>query len=438
MIDIKKSTQFVITDLYLDTKIGKIDLKGLFEEINIFDSIFNPCMSGNILIKDSLTLSNSILFDGSEILYLKISKTDNNLFEIQKKFRIYKQTNRKIINQNSESYILHFISEEFFNSSFETISRAYETTYGETIFSVMQEYLKIENENINICENTLGLKKFIIPNLKPIDSIIWMTKKSIDKDGFPTFLFFENIDGYNFVSLSTLIRSSREIEVFFNPKNLNEDPIENLFNVSHFEVLQQFNALNMIQSGVYSGKFIGFDPGTNSVQEIPISFFDWYEKMPHLNSSPNIPIIITKKGNSFEQFNAKLDFYPSYSARQYSSNVKENNSESITFNDDTERYIFQRKPIFSNFLNQKVKIVMPGNFSLTSGTKINLNVPSFGFRKNNTSNMDKTLFGKYLITSTRHIIKYDRHETIVEASTDSSNKVESQSILGNFNVSNLA
>ena len=65
---ILQSTQYTVKKdgLALVTKIGIIDLTGMFEELNIFDSIFNPCMTGTILIRDAKGLSNKLSFDGSE------------------------------------------------------------------------------------------------------------------------------------------------------------------------------------------------------------------------------------------------------------------------------------------------------------------------------------------------------------------------------------
>jgi hypothetical protein len=429
MIDLRTSTQFTITELFLITKIGKIDIRGCYEEINIFDSILNPCMSGNILIRDASSLTNSVVFDGSEIIFMKISKTGQDSFAIEKSFRIYKQTDRNHANQNTETYVLHFVSEEFFISSLQTVSRTYDGTYSQAISSVMDDYLKIKKEKIFYIEESKGVKKFVIPNMKPLQSILWMTKKSIDKNNIPSFLFFENIDGYNFISLSTLIKDTQKIDIFFNYKNLGESVVDNMFSVRNFQVLQQFNLLENIKYGVYAGKFIGYDIGTNSLIEVPFSFRDWYDSMPHLNSSPNIGNVVSEKGSILEQYDSRYVFSPSFFIRSVSKNVQKNNPESLTITDDTEKYAFQRKAVFSNFLNQRVKLVMSGNFIFTSGRKLYLKVPNYGSKDINKGNLDKTLFGNYLIVSTRHIIKYDRHETIIEATTDSSNKVDSNKIL---------
>jgi hypothetical protein len=60
---------------------------------------------------------------------------------------------------------------------------------------------------------------------------------------------------------------------------------------------------------------------------------------------------------------------------------------------------------------------MPGNFALFSGSIATLRVPKYSI-KDDSRNYDKTLSGDYIIVATRHIIQYDKHETIIELATD--------------------
>ena len=88
---IKQSTQFKINRLSINSKFGSFDLSSIFEELNIFDSVLTPCMSGNILIKDSVGLAKKLLFDGSEFIDIDISKDSERLgTNINKTFRVFK------------------------------------------------------------------------------------------------------------------------------------------------------------------------------------------------------------------------------------------------------------------------------------------------------------------------------------------------------------
>jgi len=70
-------------------------------------------------------------------------------------------------------------------------------------------------------------------------------------------------------------------------------------------------------------------------------------------------------------------------------------------------------------MNKRIKLVMPGNFQLTSGFNLNVRVPDFSKKESGSENEDRSLSGKYLIIATRHIIKYDMHETVLELATTS-------------------
>ena len=75
------ASQFRVKEVVIVTKGGPIDITAIYEEINIFDSLFLPVVSGNILITDALGLSNRLSFDGSEVIAMEIEKTADYLNE---------------------------------------------------------------------------------------------------------------------------------------------------------------------------------------------------------------------------------------------------------------------------------------------------------------------------------------------------------------------
>ena len=92
--NLKQPTDFNIRELTIVTNRGPFDLRGMFQELNIYDSILSPCITGNILIVDALGLSEALLFDGTEILLVDIEK-GNGLKPLKKRFRVFSQKNRK-------------------------------------------------------------------------------------------------------------------------------------------------------------------------------------------------------------------------------------------------------------------------------------------------------------------------------------------------------
>lgn len=429
-LDYFKSTGFRIKELKISIKDGtQLDITQLYEELNIFDSIFQPCLSGNILIKDSSGLIHNLLLDGNEFLLLNIGKSDSDEMSIKKYFRIYKITDRTNINYTSESYILHFVSEEYIVSTLQKIIQTYSgKTISEVAKDVMINYLKVKSSKMkySTIDASLGTKSLDFARWTPIDALIYLAKHAIDERGIPGFLFFENLFGYNFSSIGNLLSKKSVFNLNFNPKNLNSSTESSDFlGVRHFEVLQQFDTLKNIKGGVYGGKFKGFNPHTNQFMEFLFKYDSiGHPKSPE-NSAPAVGNIRAEDGTTLDSyFDASISDGTTFLLADKNENIAANDQDASQSRMDYENVVFQRKAIFSMLLSQRVKVVVPGNFLITSGNNVFLHVPKFsGTKIPGEDPWDRTLYGSYIIIASRHMIKPNgTYETIFEACTNSSNR----------------
>lgn len=419
----QQASKFSLNELSIVTKTGKLDISKIYEEINIFDSLLTPIMSGSVIINDSIGLSPKLIFDGSEVLLINIGKNnDSDSLRLKKAFRIYKQSNRVNINQNSEKYSLDFVSDEFIFSDQQRINQAYKTTYSDIVRKILVDYLKAPSTKLSgIFENTTGIRDIVIPNLKPMDAIEWCAKRSIDSKKSPNYMFFENNLGFNFVSLSSLLSQKELFKIRFSTKNMEETNIvDDLLSPRSYEVINQTDKIKMTRSGVNAGTFIGFDPITRTVQNKRIGFEDHYNAMAHGNKTPNFSQSTNRGGElSTEAYDSKKTVSTFGANRKNSNYVKKYDPTSISKIENQEDFIFQRKAILFNLMNKRIKLVMPGNFQLTSGFNLNIRVPDFSLKETGGDNEDRAVSGKYLIIATRHIIGFDKHETILEVATTS-------------------
>jgi hypothetical protein len=420
---VNQSTQFKINEIVIVTKNGKIDISGIFKEINIYDSLFMPVMSGSISVIDSIGLSGKLIFDGSETLLIDIVKDyGSDVLNFKKAFRIYRQKDRKNNNMNSEEYVLNFVSDELIYSDQQRINQSYEDTYSNIVKKIMVNYLKIPENNLKgVYEDSLGIKKIVIPNLRPIDAIQWCTKRSLDKNYSPDFMFFQNITGYNFVTLSTLLTNPKIIDVKFEPKNIQgKNDLQEISIARSMEILQQNDTVENIRSGVLAGKFIGFDPLTRTISTKEIGYLDHYRSMKHGNENPNVSKI-TNRANQYNDlaYNSKKTVSTFSLPRQLSNYIKKYDPTSLSKEESIESFLFQRQAIIKNLTNRRMKFVMPGNFQLSSGFNVNAIIPNLSVKENGSDNLDMNLSGKYIIIGSRQKIGFDRHETIIEVATSS-------------------
>jgi hypothetical protein len=422
-LEVQKSTQFKVKELIVVTKAGNIDISGIFEEINIFDSVFSPVISGNVLVTDSIGLSKRLVFDGSEALLIEIVKDENSeIGNFKKAFRIYKQSNRTIKTMTSESYLLNFVSDEMIFSDQKRINQSYENIYSEIIKKILLDYLKVAPNNLGgSYDTTTGIKKVIIPNLRPLEAIEWCAKRSTDDLLSPNFLFYQNVTGFNFASLSNLLTKPEIIDVKFEPKNTRDtNALEEISSARSMEVVTQTDNVEKTRSGVNAAKFLGFDPITRTFAKKDVSYADHFNSMKHGNDNPNVSVIQNREGvDNTQAYDSKKVLSLFGTARKLSEYIKKNEPDSLSKLDNFEDYKLQRTSIIKNLMSRRIKFTMPGNFQLSSGFNVNVIAPSPSIREKGSDNNDETLSGKYLIVATRQIIGYDKHETIIEVATTS-------------------
>lgn len=417
------SLQFRIDELILTTKSGNIDLANLFDEVSLYDNFFIPILSAKILITDSLGLYSKLLFDGSEVLTINISKFDGN-FTYQKTMRLYSVTNKINLNLNSQRYILNFASNDMFFSFQKKVNQAYSNTYSEITKRIIVDHLKVPERDLGgFFNDSVGVKDVTIPNLSPIEAIQWCARKAINETGASDFIFYQNLVGYNFASLSTLLGLDSILDIKFQLKNTrNSTPFNDISNARALQVISHVNAIDRMKSGVDASKFVGFDVLTGIFNsEKNISYMDHYGTLTHSNKTPNISIIDNAEGKTnLEMYDARQTVSIFGAGRFLSNYIKKYDPDMVSKLDDTENYVTQRQAIFKNLLNRRVRVALPGNFQLTSGLNVDLDVPNFSV-KDGGDTSDGTLSGKYVILASRHLIRHNKHETIIEVSTSSSN-----------------
>jgi hypothetical protein len=144
--------------------------------------------------------------------------------------------------------------------------------------------------------------------------------------------------------------------------------------------------------------------------------------MKHGNDNPNLSVIQNRAGvDNTKAFESKKTMASFNAAQQLSNYIKEKTPNILSKLENIETWLFQRKSIIDNLMSKRVKVAMPGNFQLTSGFNVNLVAPNFGKKERGGDNDDPSLSGKYIIVASRQIIGYDKHETVIEIASTSTN-----------------
>lgn len=439
-----QTTDFRVRHLFIKIPQTNVvyDLTGVFQELNLYDSLFMPCMSGNILIADSLDLRGKLNIDGDEEVSIFLDKQDVNsngtALEYKKTFVIYKISDVERINMSTKTYILHLVNADFWKSERMKINQYYEGLHSETVTKILTQKLNVTNgtpvngkSGIASIFPSTGQKKVIIPNMTPFQAIEWITQRAVPNNQhkkYPEYVFYEAPRiGYNFMPLGELLSFDARFEINFSPKNISEgnDDVEFL-GVRDFKIKSTFNGLQDTITGVYGGRFVGFDPVTRkkTLDANPnvIRFMDVFNDLKHANQYPILPLDQQKQQILTSPDSRVMTHAFMRTPRLDSSYINEKDATSINTLEVYEDVLFQRKMILYNLLQRRMEVTLPGNFGLASGVMVKMNVPKQKFIEKDQSNLDDDLTGKYIIIGTRHIIRPTLHETLIEVATDSTNK----------------
>lgn len=435
-IELTQSTDFLIKELQLTLADGvtSFDLSYVFDELNLYDNIFTPCVSGNIIISDAIGLSEKLLFQGNEKIKIRIEKTveELNVLTYEKEMVIYKLSNKTNYNQTSQMYVLHFVSEEFILSEQKKITQNYVGLYSSFVKDILFTYLNVDDVSpsngkagIGLIFPSSGQQNIGIPFLSPFDAINWIAKRSISQTyNMPDFLFWEtHKTGYNFIPLSGLYELPTKFSINFNPKNLQPGISDEFLGARSYKVLTQYDLVETIKNGSMAGKIIGFDVLTNTITTINVENIK-DNKSLKLSAGEKVNIstdVKTKQNEAFNKmYDSRVTIIPFQSTRRNVEFIKTESPETVNFIDNIESYIFQRKAIFANFLQKRIQVSLPGNFGIYSGVAVDMKIPKYSLKEENAVEYDNNLSGKFIVTGTRHIIRYDKHETLIEVSTDRS------------------
>lgn len=411
----------------------QLDLMPYMVELNYFEDLFNNTISGNIVVNDAVGILNFSELSGNEYIHLKLKKSDDIPYALDRVFRIYTISDRRFDTaNNNEVYKFEFCSDEYLLSEQYRISKSYNgVRVSQIVADICANYLKIGLDNkgkdINIDE-TVGVKDFVLPNKKPIETINWLANYAVPSK-YPNgadMLFFENNMGYFFTSLQHMFQTKSIFKYGYNPKNITSDPIKNMTNVLSFEVIKYIDTLDAMNKGAFGNRIVTIDPLRRTKTTTDFSYNNYFPQSAKLNEAPVTNNYKNKFGKSLydpppNNMEAGTLRMMIANANQQQGGTYTQNKPGVVQNDfQIEKVIPHRVAQLSLATSIVLKLTVPGNPAITIGTCVDFTVASDNpLNSKQTRPIDPYLSGKYLVSAVRHIISPASYVCIVEVCKDS-------------------
>lgn len=395
------------------TKGTSIDVRNLILQLQIFEDMFAPFTTGNVALKDSVDLTNFFPLIGEELFELDVQTPSFNAPEqkISQTFYIYKITERSEITDTAMGYVLHFISQEAIIDVNTRLSQALKGNSSEIIQKLVGENGFQSQKSLAINEPSDNLLHYICNSWNPTKAINYCAKMS-HTQGRSDYIFFENRNGFNFVSLATLY-SSQSIYTTFSSKKKQRDqskggPSFQNLELDYERVIsysndQPFDYLERVGGGSIASRLTTHDYVTKKFSSRVYNAVLSFNDTPHLNS------------------------FPPFSTRLI------NNTSSVHFVEPKHYGIFngvgdisntafrqQRASLLQLATATKLDVVVNGRTDYTVGQKVSLQIPARKpVDRQSPDEPDKIYTGNYLIAAINHVITPALHECHMELIKDS-------------------
>lgn len=422
------ATDYRLVAASIVTSTGKvIDIRMICDEINIYEDILSPVMTGNLVLHDSNDLINQAPITGFEYVSLEFEKPSSSQ-KYSKVFRIYKLSDRQRINAQHESYILHFCSEESILDESCRVSKTYtKQTIESIVRDITAKYLNIDPKKFPTTQSvpTVGVHSVVIPNWHPFFAINWLSRMAIAATyPSPSYVFFEDRDGFHFTPLEQLSQQTPIKTVLVSPRNLgfetdkSESDLESGMRTTyHWEMPCGFDILQNISTGMYAGSVITVDPVRQRIQTTDLATSSFFKKTKHLNDHNMVGDLISRRNASVEnEYRAFLRLYPTtlgHEALSYGG------TEGQTPANNVENWLIQRNMYVSMLHSSRVNISMPGDPHLRVGQVIDAKFPSFVLNDKTQKTLDELYSGKYFIAALRHSMNRRTHMCYIELAKES-------------------
>jgi len=435
-----KSQQFKLTKAHISAdRFGGFenrfyDVKNQVAEINIYESIEEPSLTGTIAILDDKSLYELINFNGTERIRLEMAGLGKETDPVFEKTFIMTNVVRQIKgNDKSSLYVFDLIDEHGFISEAERLRGSYRGRIDDIVKGICLTQLK---KSVDISYQFLSRQdrvdaiqddiRVIIPNLSPINACKWLLSRATTQTGSPFFLWAsihdENLRMGNLDVMYRQTPFNDKLPYTYNPSNVNvaedKSEFEQGFTIKSLGLGEMGDTLHMVANGSVAASQCITNLNTGQMTQ------QHYDVQQTLNNLAFQNTIALKRQNVFDnKFKLKDKFIGFYEARNIHQVVSTGTYGKFkSYHDEFEEERHLKKLESASIKDLLVKnmmsITVPGTaFFLGKaavGDTVNLSVVNDNLEVGKQSNaddmLDKNKSGKHLIYDLRHTFRGTEHE----------------------------
>ena len=301
-----------------------------------------------------------------------------------------------------DNFDLHLVSKECFSNEMTRVTKRYEGKISESVTSIVKEILEAEFKPENI-EETSNTYNFIGNDRKPFYVNTWLGTKSIPTENYAKtagFFFYQTQDGMNFKSVDNLISQEAKKKYIYNSSDIVPEEYDR--KILNYDLQRSVEVQSNLMLGAYNNRTLFWDPYS----------FTYTSKTFNITEQDGVK----HSGGDKEDYDfinpaftetptrlmtAVLDVGTMPSGKDAKAQLARFASKKDESNDKVMERMVQSIMRYNQLHSVVTSITITGDFSLKAGDVIQCDFPRVS---EETTNLDKKLSGKYLISTLCHFV----------------------------------
>ena len=402
-------------------KAFRVNLLPQAMTISLVEDVTMPVMTGHVDVADGQDIRTLLPLTGNERLELhlftpgqpeiKFLEGESDTFNIYKvdKIRISGGTARQQI------YRIHFISREAYRNNISRISKAYAGPIENAVYEICDKELDTRKQLY--LEPTATNTKFVIPNLRPFQTIKFLGSQAISKNyANAGYMFYETTEGFFFRSYESMMAlgghtAKPVIEAYaMQPANLRDDKgdkdiLKDLKAPDSYSFEDVVNTLDELKHGLFANRLVTHDIYNKTIKTFDYDYHEDYGNHFHTEhkdgakSDSNFirPLVL------FEDTDKNLSDFPMQKLMSVTDTLKVHNDYEFPRPEAIIPQTISQKAQMANF---HLLLTVPGQTRITAGNMISFELPNQKpVPHDQPQELNPYYSGRYLILGLKH--KFD-------------------------------
>jgi len=397
-------TQYETTEVMIDDQ----DVRGLFLSISIYENIYSPLVTGEIVINDTdgagFIEENNLEF--IEPISLKFKNANGDTLEFK---GVLNKLKNEVVMGSRKTYCLEFSSETMRKNEATFVTNAYKETNPEEIVEEMVEKLggtlntKVRAKKMN----------YVASRKRPRDIIEYVcthaltqeTEATLNDDstreeakGTTGFLCWQTLDEFKFASVKDILDGKvgtehKDFKTQLANRNLSMD--DSMKSIIQYEFKQIGDFQTKLRSGAFRSKNVSMDLDTGIYKEYE------YDNITNMTDKQKEAMNEITKGSA--ELYTRVYFKPI-------SNQKFTNDCPIALpltGDQSRGYLQQNSGGQNTFNDQVGMFTFYPHFEFHAGDILDCKISQVKDEENAQGGYDKKHSGKYVMKSVAHTFMGD-------------------------------